>query len=182
MPIEVELRSFISEQKHAELLLFFKANAEYLGEDFQETFYFGAKEDVRIQRNNLFSKIWMKKGRLHDECREEIEIKFDRDDFGKAEQLFASLGFQVQIKWFRKRHSFKWDDVAVTLDDTKGYGFIVEIEKLSDEANKDATLKMLQLKFSELSIPLSSREEFDKKFQHYKENWKNIFAEQYVHS
>ncbi|MBI4140509.1 CYTH domain-containing protein [Candidatus Woesearchaeota archaeon] len=178
MPIEVELRSFVSKEKYGELLLFFKSNAKYLGEDKQETFYFDAKEDVRIQRNNLFSKIWMKKGRLHDECREEIEIKFDRNDFDKAEQLFASLGFPVQIKWFRKRHSFTWNDITVTVDDTKGYGFIIELEKLSDEANKDATLELLKQKFSELNIPVTPREEFDKKFQHYKENWKNIFAEQ----
>ncbi|MBI4141785.1 CYTH domain-containing protein [Candidatus Woesearchaeota archaeon] len=178
MPIEVELRSFISKNKFEELLLFFKNNAEYLGDDNQETFYFDSKEDVRIQRNNSFSKIWIKKGKIHDECREEIEIRFDRDDFEKAEQLFTTLGFPVQIKWFRKRHSFKWQDITVTIDDTKGYGFIIELEKMSDEENKDASLKLLQQKFAELNIPLTARDVFEQRFQQYKENWKNILAEQ----
>ena len=96
MPIEVELRSFISKQKYDELLLFFKNNAEYCGEDDQETFYFDAAEDVRIQRNNTFSKIWMKKGKIHDEQREELEIKFAISDFEKLESLFLSLGFNIK--------------------------------------------------------------------------------------
>ena len=38
MDIEVELRSFIDEFKYHELLTFFKANAKFLNEDYQETF------------------------------------------------------------------------------------------------------------------------------------------------
>ena len=174
MNIEVEVRSFISKEKFDELFIFFKKNADYLGEDVQETFYFDGKEDVRIQRNNSFSKIWMKKGKLHDECREEIEIKCARDDFDKLEKIFTSLGLPVNIKWFRTRHSFQWGDVIVTLDTTKGYGFIIELEKLSDEANKAAALELLQQKFRELNIPLTPREEFDTKFQEYKLRWKEL--------
>ena len=73
--IEVEIRSFISKEKYNELIEFFKKNAEFINEDYQETYYFDTKEDLRIQKNNYFSKIWMKKGKMHDEQREEIEIK-----------------------------------------------------------------------------------------------------------
>jgi len=33
----------------------------------------------------------MKKGQIHDETREEIEVKCDREDFDKLLQIFESL-------------------------------------------------------------------------------------------
>lgn len=120
MNIEAELRSFISKEKYNELLDFFKEKASLIKEDYQETFYFDCDEDLRIQKNNFFSKIWMKKGKIHDDSREEIEIKFDKNDFEKLETLFLSLGYNIEIKWFRKRFQFKWEDTTVCLDFTRG--------------------------------------------------------------
>ncbi|MDD2388098.1 MAG: hypothetical protein PHP52_15095 [Bacteroidales bacterium] len=40
----------------------------------------------------------MKKGKIHDDSREEIEIKFDKNDFEKLETLFLSLGYNIEIK------------------------------------------------------------------------------------
>lgn len=96
--IEVEVRSFISKDQFEELLDFFKNNAKFKGEDYQETFYFDCEEDLRIQRNKSFSKIWLKKGKIHDDYREEIEIKVDRNNFEKLEKLFLFLGFNIEIK------------------------------------------------------------------------------------
>ena len=98
MNIEVEIRSFISKEKFNDLLDFFKKNASLIKEDYQETFYFDCDQDLRIQRNNFFSKICLKKGNIHDNYREEIEIKFDLDEFEKIEKLFLSLGYNVEIK------------------------------------------------------------------------------------
>jgi adenylate cyclase class IV len=91
MNIEAEIRSFISKEKFDQLLEFFKKNAVLVKEDYQETFYFDCDEDLRIQKNNHFSKVWMKKGALHDDHREEIEIKFEKGDFEKVEKLFLAL-------------------------------------------------------------------------------------------
>ncbi len=118
--IEAEVRSFISREQYDHLLEFFNKNAKLAAEDYQETYYFDSGEDLRIQKNNFFSKIWMKKGKLHDDFREEIEIKFDRDDFEKLEKLFLLLGFKVKIKWFRKRRKFEWDGIKACVDYTKG--------------------------------------------------------------
>ena len=105
--IEVEVRSFVPKERYEELIEFFKKEGEFVNEDYQETYYFDSEEDLRIQKNDFFSKIWMKKGNIHDDHREEIEIKFDKDKFEELEKLFLSLGYSVQIKWFRKRHNFK---------------------------------------------------------------------------
>lgn len=174
MVVEVELRSFISPEKYQELIAFFQRHGTFINQDYQETYYFNAKEDLRIQKNNFFSKIWMKKGKIHDEAREEIEIKFPKEDFEKLEKLFLSLGYEVQIKWFRTRHAFKWNNVEVAIDFTKGYGHIIELELLTEDAQKEKALEELRSKFNSLNIQITAKEEFDKKYQFYKENWKTL--------
>jgi len=174
MNIEVEIKSFITPEKYNELIEFFKKEGEFVNEDYQETYYFDCEEDIRIQKNNFFSKLVMKKGKVHDTDREETEIKFDKDDFEKLEKLFLSMGINVEIKWFRNRHAFKWQDIEVMVDYTKGYGHILELEKMSTEEGKESALAMLKQKLELLNIPLTPREEFEKKFKHYKENWKEL--------
>ncbi len=174
MNIETEVRSFISKEQFEELLDFFKQNAQLSKEDYQETFYFDCDEDLRIQRNNFFSKVWMKKGNIHDDYREEIEIKFDRDEFENLEKLFLALGYNIEIKWFRKRFEFKWDDITVCLDFTKGYGYIIELEKMCAEKTKEKESELLKKKLKSLNVDLTSKEEFNKKFQYYKKNWKSL--------
>ena len=174
MNIEVEIRSFISKEKFNDLLDFFKKNASLIKEDYQETFYFDCDQDLRIQRNNFFSKICLKKGNIHDNYREEIEIKFDRDEFEKLEKLFLSLGYNVEIKWFRKRFEFKWDDIKVCLDYTKGYGYIIELEKICSEKTKELEFERLKQKLKSLGIEITPKEEFNKKFLYYKKNWRSL--------
>ncbi len=175
--IEVEIRSFITGEKYLELIERLKKEGEFLGEDCQETHYFDAEEDLRIQRNNFFSKIWMKKGKIHDEQREEIEVRFPRGDFEKLEKIFLALGFTVAVKWFRTRHSFKWQGIDAAVDFTKGYGFILELEKMTDGSGKDETLALLERKMAALGIALTPKEEFEKKFRHYKENWRKLVSD-----
>jgi len=174
MNIETEIRSFISKEKFDELLDFFKKNASLVKEDYQETFYFDCDEDLRIQRNNFFSKIWMKKGQIHDDSREEIEIKFDKNEFENLEKLFLSLGYNIEIKWFRKRFEFKWNDIIVCLDFTKGYGYIIELEKMCSKDTKEQEFEKLKQKLKSLNVEITPKEEFNKKFLYYKENWKSL--------
>jgi predicted adenylyl cyclase CyaB len=172
--IEVEIRSFISKEQFDKLLEFLRKNAKFLKEDYQETHYLDSKEDLRIQRNNFFSKIWMKKGKIHDESREEIEIKFPKEDFEKLAKLFSSVGLNAKIKWFRDRKEFEWNGITVDLDYTKGYGYIIELEKMCSEEEKGQVIEFLKTKLKSLNIPLTPKEEFDKRFKHYEENWKTL--------
>jgi predicted adenylyl cyclase CyaB len=174
MHIETEIRSLIPEEKFNELLNFFKKNASLIKEDYQETYYFDCDKDLRIQRNNFYSKIWMKKGKIHDDHREEIEIKFDKNEFENLEKLFLSLGYNIEIKWFRKRIKFKWKDITVCLDFTKGYGYIIELEKICTEDTKIQELENLKQKLKALDIKITPKAEFKRKFLYYKENWKSL--------
>jgi predicted adenylyl cyclase CyaB len=174
MEIEVELRSFISEEKYFELIDFFRRDGEFISEDYQETYYFDSEDDLRIQKNDFYSKVWLKKGKMHDPHREEIELRFSKEDFAKAEKLFLALGYDVAVKWFRKRLSFRWDGVDVALDHSRGYGHIIELEKMACDADKDSVLADLKSRFDLLRIPITSRVEFDGRFKQYKENWKEL--------
>ena len=172
--IEVEIRSFISQQRYEELLGYFKENAKFVNEDDQETFYLDAGEDLRIQRSNNYSKIWLKKGKLHDEQREEIEVRFNKEDFEVLEKLFMVLGYNTSIKWFRKRIVFDWEGITVMMDDTKGYGCIIELEKMSSLEDQEETLRLLKEKLQKLDIPLTPKEDFDAKYKYYKDNWQRL--------
>ena len=174
MDIEVEIKCFISKVNYQRLLDFFKSNAEFINEDYQETYYFNSVEDLRIQRNNSFCKIVLKSGKIHDYHRKELEIKLDKNDFEKLEKLFNALGYEIEIKWFRKRNNFKWQDIDVSLDFTKGYGYILELEKMSNEENKEKNLLLLREKLKLLGVNETRKEEFDKIFENYKKNWKEL--------
>lgn len=174
MNIEAEIRTFITEEQYKNLLEYFQEHGELIKEDYQETFYFDCEEDLRIQKNDFGSKVWMKKGKLHDEHREEIEIKFSQDQFEELEKLFLALGYNTEIKWFRKRHKFKWDDTTVCIDYTKGYGYIIELEKMCDNENKEQEYEKLKQKLQSLNLEISSREHFEEKFNQYKKNWRNL--------
>ena len=172
--IEVEIQSFIIKEQYEKLLEFFRLNAKFVKEDFQETFYFDENSNLRIQRNNDSAKLWHKSGNVHDEFMEEIEIPVERSDFENLERFLNKLGYDVKIKWFRKRIEFDWDGVKVCLDYTKGYGYIIELEKMGSEENKEKILEELKQKFSELNIPLTSKEEFARKYNYYKEHWRDL--------
>ncbi len=172
--IEVELRAFIDEKKYHQLIDFFTHEAKLIKEDNQTTHYFTWEHDLRIQKNDFFSKIWMKKWQIHDDHREEIEIKCNKDDFEKLEQLFLGLWYDTEIIWLRKRFQFDWDGIDVSLDYTKGYGYIIELELLSTEEDKNTHLEILRKKFAELGIAITSKDEFTQKYEFYKKNWKML--------
>jgi predicted adenylyl cyclase CyaB len=172
--IEVEIRSFITKEKYNELLEFFENNSKKIKEDHQETFYFDSNEDLRIQKSDSHSKIWLKKGKIHDDYREEIEIKLNKEDFEKANKIFEAIGLNTKIKWYRLRNQFDWNNIKVCLDYTKGYGHIIELEKLTSNKEKEKNLEELKQKLNQLNIPLTPKQEFEDKFKHYEQNWREL--------
>lgn len=172
--IEVEIRSFISEKKYRELLKFFSENTKKIDQNNQETHYLNTDLDLRIQKSDNYSKIWLKTGKIHDEIRKELEIKFKNDDFSKLQEIFDLLGYKTKIKWIRNRNEFKWKGINICLDFTKGYGYIIELESLTDLKNKEEELKKLKLMMKELKIKETPREKFEEKFNFYEKNWERL--------
>jgi len=178
--IEVELRSFITKEKYEELLDYFNKNSKLIKEDEQITYYFSGEKDLRIQKNRFFSKIWLKSGKIHDEAREEIEIKMPVENFEESEKLFIDLGYEIEIKWFRKRNQFDWEGVEVSIDYTKGYGYIIKLEKrIEGESEKEKSLGELKQRFEELGIKITPKEKFDEAYESYKKNWRELIEEDF---
>jgi uncharacterized protein YjbK len=80
MQTEVEVRSFISNEEYERLLGVMERGAEFLGEDEQTTYYLSGEQDLRIQKGSSHAKVWMKSGKIHDRYRQEVEVKFKRED------------------------------------------------------------------------------------------------------
>jgi len=174
--IEVEIRSFLTDEEYSKLLNFFKKNGNFLDEDFQITVYFSGDNDLRVQKTKNYSKLWLKTGKIHDVYREEIEVLFKREDFEKLVRILKILGFNAEIVWLRKRLKFEWDGIKVYLDDTKGYGKIIELE-LHTEKEERNSKEILLKRLKELGINLTPRETFEKKFLWYKKNWRHLIKE-----
>lgn len=172
--IEAELRSLISDEKYAALRAYFDREAEFVKEDTQETGYFDCDADLRIQRGAAKSKIWLKKGAMHDAAREEIEIPIDAAQYNGFLQLFDALGYRINIMWYRYRREYRWQGISVMLDDTRGYGKIIEFEKLTDTAGQAEAVADLQQKMASLDIAITPADEFTKRFQYYKANWREL--------
>ena len=172
--IEVEIRSFINKSQFLDLKRFFNKKAKFIKGDFQETYYLDSRQDLRLQKNKYFAKIWLKSGKIHDEVRDEIEIKIDRKDFEKTLELFGTLGFKTKVKWLRKRLEYRWQGISIYLDHTKGYGYIIELEKKSSKSKMQKNLSFLKEKLKDLDILLTPREIFERKFKFYQKNWQKL--------
>jgi len=174
MSVEVEVRSFITKEEYENLVKFFEKNAKLLKSDSQETHYFTGDKDLRIQKNEHYSKVWLKKGNLHDYFREEIEIKTDKESFHELSKLFKELNYDVKIKWFRNRKVYKYKDYKAFLDHTKGYGYIIELEKITKENDGKKIHSTLLKELENLGIEITPKEDFIKKFEEYEKNWETL--------
>ncbi len=164
-------------RKFDELLERFNREGEPLGEDFQETHYLSGAHDLRIQRSDREAKLWLKSGELHDTVREEFEVRCRWEDFPRLSELMMTLGHTVEVKWFRERRRFRWHGVKATLDITRGYGRIVELEELVGPDGREVALRKLYGLLNELKVQPTSREEFDRRYTYYREHWQELVSE-----
>jgi adenylate cyclase class IV len=75
--------------------------------------------------------------------------------------------------WKRKRLVFLWEGIKVFLDETKGYGKIIELEKITDKKNKEKVYAKLKSKLKSLGIKkITPKEIFEQRFKSYLKKWK----------
>ncbi len=172
--IEIEVRSFIPKEEYKKLLKRLNKEAKFVDSVKEETVYFSSPKDLRIRFNGKNSFLILKEGKIHEDSREETEVKCDKKDFRKLEELLKKLEFKVKIRWFRKRRIYQWKGIKVLLDDTKGYGFIIELEKIGKVKGAKKIYKNLKNKLKSLGIKITPKKVFDEKFKYYKNNWEKI--------
>ena len=172
---EVEVRSFIDDLTYGKLIEYFDVNSKFIGEEEQINYYFNCKEDLRLRIiNNNKAKLVYKSGKIHDNYRDEIEVNIDYNNVSNILFILKKLNINTEIKWERYRRIYKWNDIKVCIDDNKGYGNIIELEKLV-KGNEDKVYKELYKKLKSLNIQkITTKQEFNKKFEYYKNNWKKL--------
>lgn len=164
--IEVEIRSLLTDDDYNRLRKRLDAEAEFIGEELQETHYLHSDNDVRVQKGSK-GKIWSKKGAMHSDAREEVEVFFDAEHFPRVLTIFKNTGHESKVVWKRLRREYSWEGVAVCLDDTEGYGRILELELLSEKGEEEKALKDLNQKIRELGVEPTPKAVFDAKYQEY---------------
>ncbi len=173
--VENEVRSLIDEARHNELLHFFQKEGEIVKEDEQLTFYFNAEQELRIQINDFFAMAQIKSGNMHDEQRKKTTIKTERENFPYLFALFDGLGYEVESRWNRVRHEFRWEGMKVTLNDTQGYGYLIDIEFMTQIKNK-RTVERLKRKLQKIGIRPSTKQELNERYQWYIKEGQTVVA------
>ena len=173
--IEVEVRSFIDDEQFKDIKGILDRDFEFIKELKEITVYFTGEKDLRMRKNETEASVILKEGKIHDDFRKEFEVKIGVDDFDDMAELFQSLGYTIEIEWQRNRLEYHGNDMKILLDDTKGYGKILEIEKMAEEGNETETHSVITEEMNKFGIEkITSKEEFNERFEYYKQNWQDL--------
>lgn len=183
---EIEYKFLLTPKDKKRLINFLEKNsAEKISEGTQDNFYYitgNKKLDFRIRRTDKESFLILKKGWMHDDDREEVEIKFDKKDFLTLDKLITDLGYKYDTKWYRKRIEYKYKNFNIDIDFNAGYGWLAEIEKLVKDENADKAKKEIIDFASEIGLKPTPKSTFDKMYKFYKKNWKHYYDSKEVFS
>ena len=163
--IEVEVRSLFDEIKYNELSEFLNANAEDLGQDDKDTYFFMLPTKVvkavhNISRNTAKIVIKLTRVGMGTNDTEEIEIPISPSDFDKSVRLFKELSFDQVQRAYQKRRNYLYKDAELALKYSESWGYHLEIELMisdkSEQAEAEAKLNDIA---NELGVKILTPEE-----------------------
>ena len=174
--MEVELRAFIDANQYGDLLQRLRREGVETEHTRQITHYLETEVDTRIQFSTTGGRVWQKLGRMHDTARKELEVITSTADAKVLLQIFLNLGYDIKVTWYRERRTFRVSELQVMLDDTVGYGQIIEVEVLSEESAVEANRQRLRDYLTVLGIEPTCREIFDNAYSEYLRSWRSKTA------
>ncbi|MGI5826638.1 MAG: CYTH domain-containing protein [Patescibacteria group bacterium] len=176
--IEIELRSVFDEKKYNKLKDFLDKNAQDLGEDDKDVYFFLLPDKITKATHNVSkktAKIVIKLNRIGRGSSdfEEIEIPINPSDFEKAVKLFSALPFDQIQNSYQKRHNYLLDGVEIALKWTESWGYHMELEIVVDNVVKreDAECKIRKVA-EKLGVQIMSEEELKDFTQKIDDNYK----------
>ncbi len=176
--IEIELRAVFDEKKHNELVDYLSKNAQDLGEDDKDVYFFLLPDKITKATHNVSkktAKIVIKLNRIGRGTSdfEEIEIPINPSDFNKAVKLFSALPFDQVQNSYQKRHNYLLDGVEIALKWTESWGYHIELEIVVDDVAKreDAEIKIRKVA-EKLGVQIMSEEELKDFTKKIDENYK----------
>lgn len=162
--IEIEHRSRFNEDKYIELQKFLDINAQNLGEDDKDVFFFLFPDKLLKTVNNISkgtAKIVLKLNKIGKGSDfEEIEIPINKADFDNATKLFIALQTGEYMRSFQKRHNYIYKDVELALKWSEAWGHHLELEiVVGDISQKDNAEKRIAAVAEELGIHIMTDKE-----------------------
>jgi len=176
--IEIELRSVFDKKKHDELKDFLDKNAEDLGEDDKDVFFFLLPDKITKATHNVSkktAKIVIKLNRIGRGTSdfEEIEIPINPSDFDKAVKLFSALPFDQIQNSYQKRHNYLLEGVEIALKWTDPWGYHMELEiVVDDKAKREDAENKIRKVAEKLGVQIMSEEELKDFTKKIDENYK----------
>lgn len=180
---ETEKRVWLTDEQYNELLIKLGFNSSR--PERQVTIYYDAKgkdlrgKDLRLMQTVTKSKIWFKRGGMHDSCRDEQEVIFASKFYQQAEIILGEF-FDVKAMWFRERYSIEryknHKNAELCLDRTINYGSILELEFLTSENTEDTEKqrysKLIDSYLDEFKLIATDKKFLDDKYESYIKTWK----------
>jgi adenylate cyclase class IV len=176
MAVEVEVRAFTTKEQYDELLVKLAGSFELVEHTRQITKYLDTLVDTRIQVSTHGGRVWQKLGQMHDAAREELEVLMSKQDARRMLQIFENIGMKVKVTWFRERRSFLDGPYRISVDETIGYGRIIEVESQCEPSDVTQRRQDVLRKLHALGFEPTDRKCFDSAYSEYLQTWRERTA------
>lgn len=168
----VEKRTFINQLKYKELKSYFEENSKEK-KDFNQIIYkYKSDVDFRFVFDHELAFLRLRGGFY---TKEDLIVPVALKDIKTMQLMLKNLGMHIDIKWFRHRAIYQYQNYTVTLDETYHYGYVVSIAKdiSSIDEQQDAYQELERL-FQQLQIPITTKEQFNDRYKFYKISWVDV--------
>ena len=175
--IEIEFRAMFSKERHDELKRFLDENAQHLGIDNKDVYFFILPDKLLKVVDNVSQKnaeIVLKLNTIGTGSDfEEIEIPISPSNIKKAIDMFTYLGFTDIMHTFQERRNYLYKDVELALKYSDTWGYHIELEILIDDHKKqlEAETRIHEIAH-ELNISLMTDKELREFTVKAKDNYK----------
>jgi len=185
MLYEVEVSSLLKPAGFKQLHKYLKKNAKLLKEEKSETVVFNTNNgDLRIVSNDEEVKLVCKVGDVFNEVRPEMEVMAGAKDAVELEEIFTALKFKIACRYRKRRSHWRWQGTTISLDNVKGLGLIIEMEKLVDgRLTKKAEIELrdkLTKLLAQFNISITPIEELHKIYKYYLDNWRKLIKKNFT--
>lgn len=173
--IEIELRAFINEDQYKNIFSILRSSSVEIEKNVKQiTYYLDAGTDTRIHISSSGGGLRQKLGKMHENARKEIELHLTNDEAMIMKNIFLNLGFKIKVIWYRIRHTFQNNNIKISLDNTIGYGMILEVEMLSEDRDIKSQEKYLENFINSFGLEPTPKEISDDKLSVYILNWRKL--------
>ena len=168
----VEKRTFINQLKYKELKSYFEENSKEK-KDFNQIIYkYKSDVDFRFVFDHELAFLRLR-GSFY--ASDDLVVPVALKDVKTMKLLLKSLGMHIDIKWFRHRAIYQYQNYTVTLDETYHYGYVVSIAKeISNIKEQPTAYEELEQVFRQLQIPITTKEQFNDRYKFYKISWVDV--------